>query len=140
MRVSKRQVGIIFIIIGILLFLAFQIFHPQIIRLLESSISADGEITPSGVRQLNYVFYIFTILILCLWIWVDQERKMLPGAKEWCKSSSAIQFMELLKFKPSPKFMLIASTAIGLFLIIHIRLYDPFFANFRDSIPGRWDI
>ncbi|MGW8225657.1 MAG: hypothetical protein ACWGOY_07985, partial [Anaerolineales bacterium] len=28
-------------------------------------------------------------------------------------------------FRPSPGFMLVASTIIGLFLIIHIRLYDP---------------
>jgi hypothetical protein len=124
MRVSKRQVGIIFIIIGIVLFLAFQIFHPQIIRLLESSISADGEITPSGVRQLNYVFYIFTgLLVLFGYGLIKTEEDAWRQRMVQIFLSDPIYGIS--NVRPSSKFMLIGSTAIGLFLIIHIRMYDP---------------
>ncbi|UCD40876.1 MAG: hypothetical protein JSV69_09785 [Chloroflexota bacterium] len=124
MQVSKRKVGLAFIILGIIFFLAFQIFHPQIITLLESSISADGEITPGGVRQLNYVFYIFTgLLVLSGYGLIKAEDE------SWRQRMVRIFFSDpvfgISDVRPSPRFMLIASTVIGLFLIIHIRLYDP---------------
>jgi hypothetical protein len=124
MQVSKRQVGIAFIILGIGLFIAFQIFHPQIIGLLENSISADGEITPSGVRQLNYVFYIFTGLLVLFGYGLIKL-----GDESWRQRMVQVFLSDpihgVLDFRPSPRFMLVASTAIGLFLIVHIRLYDP---------------
>ena len=124
MRVSKRQVGIAFVILSIGLFIMFQVFHLQIIRLLESTISADGEITLSGVRQLNYVFYIFIGLVVILGyglLKVEDEA--------WRQRMIKIVLRDPIHgvsdFKPSPGFTLIASTVVGLFLIIHIRLYDP---------------
>jgi hypothetical protein len=124
MRVPKRQVGILFIIFGIVLFLAFQVFHPQILRFLEISISADGEITASGVRQLNYVVYISTALVALFGYGLIKAEHA-----TWRQRMVQIFFSDPIygaaKFKPSPKFMFVASSAIGFFLIIHIRLYDP---------------
>ena len=124
MQISKRIFGLLFIIAGILLFISFQVFHLQIIQLLELYISPDGRITPGGLRQLNYVFYIFTALLVVLGYGLVKaeddtwrSRVMQLFLSDLLSSNSEIQ--------PTPKFTLIASTMIGLFLIVHIRLYDP---------------
>ena len=124
MQVSKRRIGIILLIFGVAMFIAYQILQPQIIQILEIYISPDGQITPSGVRQLNSIFYISVGLMLILGFglfkaadeeWQSRAKQVFlsdpfcPGTKTWF----------------SPKLILIASTIIGLFLIIHIRLYDP---------------
>lgn len=124
MQISKRIFGLLFIIAGILLFISFQAFHLQIIQLLEFYISPDGQITPGGLRQLNYVFYIFTALLVVLGYGLVKaeddtwrSRVMQLFLSDPLSSNSEIQ--------PTPKFTLITSTMIGLFLIVHIRLYDP---------------
>jgi len=124
MQISKRIFGLLFIIIGILLFISFQTFHLQIVQLLEFYISPDGQITPGGLRQLNYVFYIFTALLVALGYGLVKaeddtwrSRMMQLFLSDPLSSDSEIQ--------PTPKFILITSTMIGLFLIVHIRLYDP---------------
>ncbi|MGB7094642.1 MAG: hypothetical protein WBD62_08340 [Anaerolineales bacterium] len=63
---SKKRIGFGFIIFGAVLLLLYQIFQPQIIQILEIYISADGQITPSGVRQLNSIFYISVALLMIL--------------------------------------------------------------------------
>lgn len=124
MQISKRQIGVAFVALGILLFIAFQVFHPQIVGLLESTISADGEITPSGVRQLNLVFYIAAGLVVLFGFGLTKAED-----DAWRQRVAQIFLSDPIhgvsEFKPSPGSMLIASTAIGLFLIVHIRLYDP---------------
>jgi hypothetical protein len=124
MRVSKRSAGLLFIVAGIALFLAYQIFHPHIVQLLEIYVSADGEITPGGVRQLNYVFYIFILLVILLGVGLVKAED-----EAWLRRVKQVFLSDPLcgdsNVRPSPKFMLIASTAIGFFLIVHIRLYDP---------------
>lgn len=124
MQISKRILGLFFIIAGILLFISFQAFHLQIIQLLEFYVSPDGQITPGGLRQLNYVFYIFTALLVVLGYGLVKaeddtwrSRVMQLFLSDPLSSNSEIQ--------PTPKFTLITSTMIGLFLIVHIRLYDP---------------
>jgi hypothetical protein len=121
MQISKRIFGLLFIIAGSLLFISFQAFHLQIIQLLEFYISADGKITPGGLRQL---FYIFTALLVVLGYGLVKaeddtwrSRVMQLFLSEPLSSNSEIQ--------PTPKFTLITSTMIGFFLIVHIRLYDP---------------
>ncbi len=124
MRDSKRQIGIAFVILGLVSLIIFQVFHAQIIRLLESTISADGEITASGVRQLNYVFYVFIGLVVIFGyglIKVEDET----WRQRMVKLFLSDPIHGVSDFRPSPGFMLVASTIIGLFLIIHIRLYDP---------------
>lgn len=124
MQISKRQVGIVFAFVGIVLFVAFQVFHPQIISFLERAISADGEITPSGVRQLNHVFYISSGLVMLVGLGLIKSED-----EAWRQRFVQIFLSDPIHgdsyFRPSPRFMLIGSTVIGLFLIIHIRLYDP---------------
>ena len=124
MQISKRIFGLLFIIAGILLFISFQAFHLQIIQLLEFYVSPDGQITPGGLRQLNYVFYIFTALLVVLGYglvkaeddtWRSKVKQLFLS--DPLSSDSEIQ--------PTPKFTLVTSTMIGLFLIVHIRLYDP---------------
>lgn len=124
MQILKRILGLLFIITGILLFISFQAFNLQIIQLLEFYISPDGRITPGGLRQLNYVFYIFTALLVVLGYGLVKaeddtwrSRVMQLFLSDPLSSNSEIQ--------PTPKFTLITSTLIGLFLIVHIRLYDP---------------
>ncbi len=124
MQISKRIFGLLFIIAGILLFISFQAFHLQIIQLLEFYVSPDGQITPGGLRQLNYVFYSFTALLVVLGYGLVKaeddtwrSRVMQLFLSDPLSSDSEIQ--------PTPKFTLITSTLIGLFLIVHIRLYDP---------------
>lgn len=124
MRVSKRIFGLLSIIVGISLFISFQVFHLQIVQLLEVYISPDGQITPGGQRQLNYVFYIFTALLMILGYGLvkaedDTWRKRM---KQLFLNDPACSDSEI---QPTPNSMLIASTVIGLFLIVHIRLYDP---------------
>lgn len=124
MQISKRIFGLLFIIAGILLFISFQAFHLQIIQLLEFYISPDGQITSGGLRQLNYVFYIFTALLVVLgYGLVKAEDDM------WRSSVMQLFLSDPLssnsEIQPTPKFTLITSTMIGLFLIVHIRLYDP---------------
>jgi hypothetical protein len=124
MRVSKRIFGLLSIIVGISLFISFQVFHLQIVQLLEVYISPDGQITPGGQRQLNYVFYIFTALLMILGYGLvkaedDSWRKRM---KQLFLNDPACSDSEI---QPTPNSMLIASTVIGLFLIVHIRLYDP---------------
>ena len=124
MQISKRIFGLLFIIAGISLIFSFQAFHLQIIQLLEFYISPDGQITPGGLRQLNYVFYIFTALLVVLGYGLVKaeddtwrSKVMQLFLSDPLSSNSEIQ--------PTPKFTLITSTMIGLFLIVHIRLYDP---------------
>jgi hypothetical protein len=123
MQGFKRTAGIILIIAGIASFVIFQIFHSQIVQYLEIIVSADGEITPSGVRQLNLVVYIFTGLVALFGYGLIKSED-----KAWREKMKQIFLSDpifgTINFKPSPKFMLIASTLIGLFLILHIRLYD----------------
>lgn len=124
MQISKRIFGLLIIIAGILLFFSFQIFHLQIIQLLEFYISPDGQITPGGLRQLNFVFYIFAALLVVLGYGLVKaeddkwhRRVVQLFLSDPLSSNSEIQL--------PPKFTLITSTMIGLFLIVHIRLYDP---------------
>jgi hypothetical protein len=76
------------------------------------------------VRQLNYVFYIFTALVALFGYGLLKAEDA-----AWRQRMVQIFFSDPVygtsKFKPSPKFMFIGSTTIGLFLILHIRLYDP---------------
>jgi hypothetical protein len=124
MQVSKRRIGISLLIFGVALFIAYQILQPQIIQLLEIYISSDGQITPSGVRQLNSIFYISVGLMLILGFGLFKAAD-----EEWQSRVKQVflsdPFCPSTKTWFSPKFILIASTIIGLFLIIHIRLYDP---------------
>jgi hypothetical protein len=124
MRVSKRIFGFLFIIIGISLLISFQVFHLQIVQLLEVYISPDGQITPGGQRQLNYVFYIFTALpmILGYGLVKAEDDTWRSRMKQLFLSDPVCSDSEI---QPSPKFVLFSSTVIGLFLIVHIRLYDP---------------
>jgi hypothetical protein len=124
MQISKRIFGLLFIIAGILLFISFQAFHLQIIQLLEFYISPDGRITSGGQRQLNYIFYIFTALLVILgYGLVKAEDDTWRGRVMGLFLSDPL--CSDLEIQPTPKFTLITSTMIGLFLIVHIRLYDP---------------
>jgi hypothetical protein len=124
MRVSKRIFGLLFIIVGISLLISFQVFHLQIVQLLEIYISPDGQITPGGQRQMNHVFYIFTALLVILGYGLvkAEDDTWRSRMKQLFLSDSVCSDSEI---QPSPKFVLFSSTVIGLFLIVHIRLYDP---------------
>lgn len=124
MMFSKKRIGFGFIIFGAVLLLLYQIFQPQIIQILEIYISADGQITPSGVRQLNSIFYISVALLMILGFGLFKAED-----EEWQSRLKQVflgdPFCPAPKTWLSPKIILLASTLIGLFLIIHIRLYDP---------------
>jgi len=122
--ISKRNIGITLIILSAASFAIYLIFQPQIIHILEIYVSSDGQITPSGVRQLNSFFYISVGLMLILGVGLFKAAD-----EEWQRRVEQVflsdPFCPSTKTWFSPKFILIISTLIGLFLIIHIRLYDP---------------
>jgi hypothetical protein len=124
MRVSKRTFGILFILVGIILLIAFVVFHLQIILLLEIYISPDGNITLDGQRQLDYVIYVVVALLIILGYGLVKAEDDV-----WRRRIHQIflsnPYSTNSKLRITPKTNLIVTTLIGLFLIVHIRLYEP---------------
>lgn len=104
--------------------------HTQVLRFLEIYISPDGEITPGGERQLDFVVNIFAVMVMVLGYGLIKSED-----QSWRNRMRQIFLTDPLcsteKTLLTPKFMLISSTVIGLFLILHIRLYDPDSQIFR---------
>lgn len=130
MRISKRSAGTFLVLVGIFLLISFQVMHTQVLRFLEIYISPDGEITPGGERQLDFVVNIFAVMVMVLGYGLIKSED-----QSWRNRMRQIFLTDPLcsteKTLLTPKFMLISSTVIGLFLILHIRLYDPDSQIFR---------
>lgn len=87
-------------------------------------VSADGEIRPDGVRQINYLVLLLLTLvgILGAMLIKSEDDSWRSRVKQTFLSDP---FCYAYQTWFTPKFVLFTSTLIGLFLIIHIRLYDP---------------
>ena len=122
--ISRRTIGISLIIISAICLVVYLVFHSQIIHIMENTISPDGEIRADGVRQLDYlVFFIISLGgVLGAGIFKSEDE-------DWRDRLSQAFFTDPFCNNPnawfSPKAFLLASTLLGLFLIVHIRLYDP---------------
>lgn len=122
--ISRRFIGIGVIILAVAALVIYLLAQPQLIHFLELAVSADGEITPEGVRQVSYlVFLLFALAVVFGIILIKSEDE------SWRNRIKQVFLFD--PFCPAnqtwftPKLVLIVSTLIGLFLIIHIRLYDP---------------
>ena len=123
MWINQRRIGILIILLSITLSLSYPLFHHKVVRLLELTISTDGNITPQGQQQLDSIYYFFVFLFLLLGIVLFNAQK-----EVWRTRMKQVILSEPLILTPaklSPRFVIWSSSLIGIFLIIHIRLYDP---------------
>lgn len=122
--IPRRFVGISIIVFAAASLALYFVAQPQIIQLLESYVSSDGEIRPGGVRQLTYlVSLVLTLVAIFGALLIKSEDE------NWRSRLIAVfvidPFCESNSSRLTPKLVLVLSTLIGVFLIIHIRLYDP---------------
>lgn len=123
MQVDQRKAGIILILISLGFSIIYLFLENSIIQVLQRFISPDGNITPQGELQLTLIFYFFIGLIFLLGLILSTTKE-----RNWLARMRQILLSEPLvaaPVKPSPTFFLWASFLISLFLMIHIRLYDP---------------
>ena len=122
--IPRRFVGISIIVFAAASLALYFVAQPQIIQLLESYVSSDGEIRPGGVRQLTYlVSLVLTLVAIFGALLIKSEDE------NWRSRLIAVfvidPFCDSNSSRLTPKLVLVLSTLIGVFLIIHIRLYDP---------------
>jgi hypothetical protein len=122
--IPRRFIGISIIVFAAVSLAFYFVAQPQIIQLLESYVSSDGEIRPGGVRQLTYlVILVLTLLAIFGALLLKSEDE------NWRSRLKAVfvfdPFCDSNGSRLTPKLVLVLSTLIGVFLIIHIRLYDP---------------
>jgi hypothetical protein len=122
--ISRRFIGISVIVLAAAALIIYLLAQPQIIHFLEMAVSADGEITSEGVRQVNYLVFLLLALAVILGVMLIKSED-----ESWGNRIKQVflddPFCSANQTWFTPKFVLIVSTLIGLFLIIHIRLYDP---------------
>lgn len=87
-------------------------------------VSADGEIRPDGVRQINYLVLLLLTLVGILGAMLIKSEDD-PWRSRVKQTFLSDPFCYAYQTWFTPKYVLFTSTLIGLFLIIHIRLYDP---------------
>jgi hypothetical protein len=122
MRGYHRSLGILVVLLGIILLVGYFLFQPKVVRLLELTISTDGNITPQGQQQLDSIYYSFVFLLLVLgFVLLNAQNEV---RRTRMKQVILSEPLILTPVKPSPRFVLWSSSLIGLFLIIHIHLYD----------------
>jgi uncharacterized membrane protein len=122
--ISRKNTGFGLIIFAAADLLIYLLSQKQVIQLLETFVSSDGEIRPDGVRQLSYlVFLASAFLGIVGGVLVKSEDP--DWRRRMRQTFLGDPFCNGEKVWLNPKVVLIASTLVGLFLIIHIRLYDP---------------
>lgn len=122
--ISRKLIGFSLIFFAAAALVIYLLFQPQIIQLLESIVSSDGEIRPGGVRQLNYLVFLASGFLGILGA-VLVKSEDLDWRSRLRQTFLSDPFCGGEKGSFTPKVVLIASSLVGLFLIIHIRLYDP---------------
>ena len=122
-RINLTGLGILIILLSTALSLGYFMANDRIVQLLELTISPDESITLEGRQQLNSIFYFFMFLLLItgLILLKAQNGELRATARRVLLTDGLVSS----PVKPSPLFILGISTLAGLFLIIHIRLYDP---------------
>ena len=122
--ISRRTIGISLIIVSAICLVVYLVFHSQIIHIMEIYISPDGEIRADGVRQLDYLVFLIFFFVVILGAGIAKSED-----EDWRRRLSHVFFTDPFCNNPnalfSPKAFLLVSTILGLFLIVHIRLYDP---------------
>lgn len=122
--IPRRIVGISIIVFAAASLAFYFVAQSQVIQLLESYVSSDGEIRPGGVRQLTYlVILVLTMVAILGALLIKSEDE---NWRSRIKSVFVIDlFCDSNGSRLTPNIVLVLSTLLGLFLIIHIRLYDP---------------
>jgi hypothetical protein len=122
--ISRKNTGFGLIIFAAAALLIYLLSQQQIIQFLETFVSSDGEIRPDGVRQLNYLVFLSATFLGILGVLLVKSEDP-DWRRRMRQTFLSDRFCNGEKSWLTPKVVLIASTLIGLFLIIHIRLYDP---------------
>ena len=66
--ISRRVIGISILVLAVAALIIYLLAQPQLIHFLELAVSADGEITPDGVRQVSYLLFLLIALAVVLGI------------------------------------------------------------------------
>ncbi|MDO8588950.1 MAG: hypothetical protein Q7T82_18140 [Armatimonadota bacterium] len=116
--------GVLLLSLGIVLAVCYPAFFPKLVRLLQTYASADHSITEEGRRQLTDAVYFFAVLLMVV-------GSALVLARNSDRRLRLTQVFVGESARPSPRFVLLASSTVGLLMVIHIRLYDPSSPAFR---------
>jgi hypothetical protein len=109
------------IAVSIVLTIVYLLYLPQIVRFMEYYLSSDHQITSNGIRELVSTFFFGMVLVLALGVgflkaqdlpWRTHMRQVFLG-EPLCRCKP---------IQPSPGFILIVSSLVGLFLIASMRL------------------
>jgi hypothetical protein len=123
MRVDLRKIGVITITFSLILSFCYPFFHHKIVNLLTINFYSDRPISPLRELKVVSAFYFFIILLMLLgFVFLKAQND------SWRAKLKQIFLTEPLylftPIYPSPRFMLVFSTLIGLFLIILFHLFD----------------
>jgi hypothetical protein len=119
--VDFRKIGLLIIVVGIVLSISYLLFFNHIFRIIELYFSFDHQITPNGKRELFSTYYFGMVLVLVLGVgflkaqntsWRVQMRQVFLG-EPLCRCTP---------IQPSPGFILIVSSLVGVLLIVSMRL------------------
>ncbi|MCP4417105.1 MAG: hypothetical protein GY805_10810, partial [Chloroflexi bacterium] len=122
-----KKIGIFAIATGLIMGAGYPLFKAQIIELAARLLSSDNSISQQGAAELAAAFYFFVVmLIIAGWVLIKADNTV------WRTQFRQAILTDPLGASPtpSPAFMLALSLAAGVFLIIHINLYDPTSALF----------
>ena len=121
MRIGARKFGLFLITVSILLSVLYPFFHQKIIHFCETSLSADHEITPHGLRELISTFYFGMVMIFGIGYYFFNAQN-----ENWRTKVRKIFLNEPLCpdeiVRPSPRLILLGSSLVGLLLILIMRL------------------
>jgi hypothetical protein len=123
MQVEFRKIGILTILLSIVLSVGFLLSYRQIIGFLELYFSSDHKLTQNGQRELIAAYYFGMSLLLAIGWGIARAQN-----ESWCAKVKQIFLSEpLCRFtpvRPSPQFMLISSSLVGLILVVNMRYWE----------------
>lgn len=123
-RMAPRTVGIFLVGASLILSLALALGSHFLFGMIAAVLSSDRQISPDGQHQLTVALGFLGALLAAAGVicWQIKDAAGWAAIKRTFLTEASVSDLPAYA---SPRLILIATTILGLFLIIHINLYSP---------------